>query len=145
MVILMLTVGFLGSCANSAWIIRFCCVKDTQWIIFLILGTVVQMVYSWIFSMPNNRHAIIIVMYICQDMSGWENVTVSWVLLNSLYVFFSGSYCLFKKGACPRDFNVGSIYWDDAAPFLGRTPQTYSGMNFLEILVFMQSVDNCVS
>ena len=24
-----------------------------------------------------------------------------------------GSYCIAKKGGCPRGFHAGSIYWDD--------------------------------
>jgi len=47
----------------------------------------------------------------------------------------SGSYCIFKRGDCPSDFSAGSIYWDDAAPFITRTSQTYSGV-YLVLSVF---------
>jgi len=57
--------------------------------------------------MPNNRHAIIIVMYICQDMSGWENVTVSWVLLNSLYVFFFRKLLSLQERSLSKRFQCG--------------------------------------
>ena len=39
----------------------------------------------------------------------------------------SGMYCILKKGDCPKDFNPGWIYWDDAAPFFGKTIQHESG------------------
>jgi len=47
----------------------------------------------------------------------------------------AGSYCIFKRGECPNHFSVGSIYWDDAAPFLGRTSQTSSGMYCILLIV----------
>ena len=32
---------------------------------------------------------------------------------NSGYQWPRGSYCIAKKGSCPRGFRYGSIYWDD--------------------------------
>jgi len=59
-------------------------------------------------------------------------VSFSWRLIDfsERYVCCTvkGSYCIFKKGECPKYFSVGSVYWDDAAPFLGRTSQTSTGL-----------------
>eukprot|EP00918_Siedleckia_nematoides_P033993 GHVU01073976.1.p1 GENE.GHVU01073976.1~~GHVU01073976.1.p1 ORF type:complete len:764 (+),score=43.37 GHVU01073976.1:26-2293(+) len=38
-----------------------------------------------------------------------------------------GSYCLLKKRSCPHGFSQGWIYFDDAAPWIGRTIQEHSG------------------
>lgn len=43
------------------------------------------------------------------------------------YSWQPGRYCIYKKGVCPAGFQVGWVYWDDAAPYWGDTIQNNSG------------------
>lgn len=44
-----------------------------------------------------------------------------------LWPCVAGRYCVYKKGACPAGFQIGWVYWDDAAPYWGDTIQNNSG------------------
>ncbi len=55
-------------------------------------------------------------------------------------MYIVGQYCLFMKDRCPVGFEEGSIYWDDAAPFMGGTVQSFSGKVLLTVTVCMYAV-----